>query len=111
MAARLRAIPATALLLLASLSPAILCAGVGEWTSNGPYGAYVRALAADPSNPAIVYAATDRRLYKSVDSGSQWTATTLQGSFDLVLPTSALSIVYATSLRLRTAVRPAGRFP
>jgi photosystem II stability/assembly factor-like uncharacterized protein len=95
---RVRAIPSTALLFLAILSPGILSAGVGEWTSNGPEGAFVHALAADPSNPAIVYAATDRRIYKSVDSGSQWTETTLQGSFDLVLPTSALPVVYAAKL-------------
>jgi photosystem II stability/assembly factor-like uncharacterized protein len=75
----------------------VTAAASGTWTSNGPEGAYVLALAADPSNPSTVYAATGR-LYKSVDSGSRWTAMNLQENFDLVLPTSAPSIVYATRI-------------
>src|SRR5512132_2697448 len=55
--------------LLALLAPNALRAGVGEWTSNGPDGAVVETLAAHPSHPSIVYAATIRGLFKSVDAG------------------------------------------
>jgi photosystem II stability/assembly factor-like uncharacterized protein len=82
--------------LLAALSPDGLLAGVGEWTSSGPEGAVVTALAAHPSNPSTVYVATFRRVYRSVDGGDSWAPTELSGHFvDLLLPTSAPSVAYA----------------
>ena len=48
--------------LLAALSPEGLRAGVGNWTSSGPYGANVPTLASHPSNPSTVYATTSQRL-------------------------------------------------
>jgi hypothetical protein len=42
---------AALLATLAALSPEGLLAGVAEWTSSGPDGGAVVALAAHPSNP------------------------------------------------------------
>ena len=81
--------------LLGALSPDGLLARVGEWTTNGPDGAAVIALAAHPSNPSTVYVATFRRVYKSVDGGARWAPTGLSGYFDLLLPTSAPAVAYA----------------
>ena len=52
--------PLLPLLILVGLaSPAsTVSAGVGVWTSNGPYGGDIRALAIDPANPATLYAGT-----------------------------------------------------
>jgi uncharacterized repeat protein (TIGR01451 family) len=47
-------------------------AGTGVWTSGGPYGGVVPALAIDPSTPSTLYAGTDEGVYKSTDSGDTW---------------------------------------
>ena len=48
-------------------------AGWGVWTSHGPEGGYVEALAIDPSTPARLYAGTwGGGVFKSTDSGSSW---------------------------------------
>jgi photosystem II stability/assembly factor-like uncharacterized protein len=83
--------------LLLILSSENLFAGVGKWTSNGPYGANVITLASHPSNPSTVYAATSQRLYKSVDAGASWAPTGLYGSSYLVVPTSDASVAYAAT--------------
>ena len=65
--------------------------GGGSWAkaSGGlPTGANVRTLAVDPANPAMLYAANNNagvyEVYKSTDSGANWTAFSLVG-----LPTGA----------------------
>jgi hypothetical protein len=55
---RARTILSAVFALLAALLSENLFVGVGEWTSSGPDGAVVEALAAHPSNPSTVYAAT-----------------------------------------------------
>jgi photosystem II stability/assembly factor-like uncharacterized protein len=51
-------------------------AGVNVWTTNGPNGQQIRALAIDPANPATVYAGTyGGGVFKSTDGGGSWTAT------------------------------------
>lgn len=45
---------------------------VGAWRSIGPEGAVVLGFAVDPSRPGTVYAATSRRLYRSIDDGVTW---------------------------------------
>ena len=75
------------LLLATVLLPHRLLAAVGEWTTSGPHGGSIVNLAADPSNPAILYAATDRQVYKSVDGGQSWSFV-LSGRFGRLLPTS-----------------------
>jgi len=64
----------TLLMAAITLVPGRARAGVNEWTSIGPYKAEVRAVAIDPSNPDIVFVATEGAfLYKSIDGGSTWT--------------------------------------
>ena len=52
-------------------------AGQGVWTSHGPYGGDITALAVDPLHPATLYAGTGdgRGVFKSTDSGLTWVAT------------------------------------
>ena len=49
-------------------------AGTGVWTTGGPYGGTVRALAIDPTTPATLYAGTGGGVFKSTDSGGTWAA-------------------------------------
>ena len=44
----------------------------GVWTTHGPYGGSVYCLVADPTNAAILYAGTDRGVYRSDDAGASW---------------------------------------
>jgi hypothetical protein len=57
---------------------AILSSGVahgGVWTSHGPRGGIVRALAVDPTNPSTVYAATSSGgIFKSTNGGNAWSS-------------------------------------
>ena len=54
-------------------APQAAQAGVNTWTSLGPEGGSVTALAIDPQNTAIVYLATQNAgIFKSTDSGSSW---------------------------------------
>lgn len=48
--------------------------GGNDWKKgeNLPFGAAVSLILTDPSMPHHVYAATDRGIYKSTDSGKQW---------------------------------------
>src|SRR6266542_4472227 len=97
MNARTRWISPALLALLATLSPAFLLAGVGKWTSSGPDGGHVIAIAAHAANPSTVYLATDERVYKSEDAGAHWTPAGLSGAFYLLLPTSTSSVAYVTA--------------
>lgn len=47
-------------------------AGSSSWTSGGPCGGTIWAIAVDPSTAAVVYAATEGGLFKSTDSGASW---------------------------------------
>ena len=48
-------------------------AGTGIWTTNGPDGGTIRALAVDPASPDTVYAGTwGGGVYKSTNGGSAW---------------------------------------
>jgi len=73
--------------------PCILFAGVSSddgtafksvnsgdnWNSivTGISGRTIYALAVDPSNPAVVYAGTDEGVYRSLNGGASWSATSL----------------------------------
>ena len=46
--------------------------GVEVWTSHGPYGRGVTALAIDPHIPSTLYAATSGGVFRSTDSGASW---------------------------------------
>ncbi len=85
-------------LVLVSVSPA--SAGVGRWTTHGPDGGEIRALAIDPSNPATVYAGTaGGGVFKSTDGASTWNAVnaglTSTWVAALAIDPSATTTVYA----------------
>ena len=49
-------------------------ASTGEpWTSGGPIGGYVSRLAIAPSNSNVMYAATERGIFRTSDGGATWT--------------------------------------
>src|SRR5947208_3499745 len=48
-------------------------AAVGSWSPLGPDGEAIQGLAADPSNPNLVYAATPTSVFRSGDGGASWT--------------------------------------
>jgi hypothetical protein len=63
------------LLAIASLLPGIAWSGQGVWSSGGPYGGDIRALAIDPGNPSVLYAGVyGGGVYKSTDGGLHWMA-------------------------------------
>jgi len=53
------------------LSSAVAFAGSGVWTTGGPYGGSINALAIDPASPATLYAGTVNYggVFKSTNSG------------------------------------------
>lgn len=61
-----------AALLLAVLGP--LYGGPNVWTSNGPFGGHIVALAIHPGSPNVIYAGCDDSggLFKSTDGGETW---------------------------------------
>ncbi len=59
--------------LLGWAAAAPLHAGSGFWSSLGPDGGSVGAVAVDPSNPRVVYAgSTQGGVWKSLDGGATW---------------------------------------
>jgi photosystem II stability/assembly factor-like uncharacterized protein len=58
-----------------AISATIADAGPGIWTSGGPYGGDVMALAVNPATPSTLYAGTDGGgIFKSTDAGGTWSA-------------------------------------
>ncbi len=63
------------LLLVGSLLPTAALAETGVWTSGGPYGGYVSAMAASPAAPSTLYAGLYvGGVYRSTDAGRNWVA-------------------------------------
>ncbi len=53
----------------------IVTAGTNVWTSNGPEGGVIYALAIDPATPSTLYAGTDGGgVFKSTNGGGNWSA-------------------------------------
>jgi photosystem II stability/assembly factor-like uncharacterized protein len=46
--------------------------GVNIWTSLGPDGGLIRALAVDPQDPSTVYAGTHGGVFKTTNGGTTW---------------------------------------
>ncbi len=70
------ALQVAASLLMVMWAPSMVDAAPGVWTTGGPYGGAVTALAIDPMTPATVYAGTvSGGIFKSTNSGGTWTAT------------------------------------
>src|SRR5213593_3553067 len=56
------------------LAAGVASAGVGVWTSSGPEGGIINALAVDPVTPATVYSGTNGGgVFKSANGGGSWT--------------------------------------
>ena len=71
--ARLRYTGAWLLPAIGLLFSTVAYAGAGVWTSGGPYGGEIRALAINPASPGTVYAGTyEGGVFKSTDSGGTW---------------------------------------
>ncbi len=61
-------------LVYLELAVALPCdAGFNVWTSIGPPGGSVQALAIDPDHPETLYAATNIGIFKSTDGAASWT--------------------------------------
>jgi photosystem II stability/assembly factor-like uncharacterized protein len=59
-------------LLVVVPTPSAL-AGVNQWTTHGPPGGDISALAVDPVNPRVVFAGTELAgVFKSTDGGQTW---------------------------------------
>src|SRR5512144_3250404 len=69
---RLHCVGACLLLAVGTSFSTVARAGQGVWTSGGPYGGSISALAIDPANPATVYAGTNGGLYRSTNAGENW---------------------------------------
>ena len=72
-------------------------AGNGQWTSNGPYGGQVTALAVDPQNPGNLYAAGVSGIFKSSNGGVSW-ARASTGITDPTVAAIAVDPVTPTTL-------------
>ena len=59
-----------AALFLASATPAP--AAVGAWSPLGPDGGTIAALAVDPANDTVVYAASSNAVFRSADGAESW---------------------------------------
>ena len=58
-----------------ALAPSAVSAGDNVWTTNGPTGQRILALAIDPAQPGTLYAGTyGGGVFKSTDSGGTWAA-------------------------------------
>jgi len=53
-------------------TPGVARGGVNTWTTHGPQGAAVTAIAIGPATHSTLYAAAVGGLYKSVDGGLHW---------------------------------------
>ncbi len=54
-----------------AITASAVSAGVNTWTTNGPKGGDIRALAIDPENPATLYAGTSGAgVFKSTNKDS-----------------------------------------
>ena len=57
--------------------PTITLAATDHWVNFGPYGGGVAQLAADPSNPSILYAGSHfNAMFKTVNGGATWSPIT-----------------------------------
>jgi hypothetical protein len=71
-------------------------AGINEWTSIGPDGGSIQALAIDPQNPGTVYASTQFNVYRSTDGALSWAKTGFTGHANsLVIDPRNSDTVYA----------------
>jgi photosystem II stability/assembly factor-like uncharacterized protein len=71
-------------------------AGINEWSSIGPDGGSIQALAIDPQNPSTVYASTLLNVYRSTDGAASWAKTGFTGhANNLVIDPRNSDTIYA----------------
>jgi photosystem II stability/assembly factor-like uncharacterized protein len=89
----------TSLLVLLSTSQAsIVSAGINVWTSNGPEGGCIYALAIDPVTPTTLYAGTENGgVFKSTNGGGNWSPVNT-GLTDTIVRALAIDPVTPTTL-------------
>jgi photosystem II stability/assembly factor-like uncharacterized protein len=97
------------LLTLWTISQAgTVSAGTNVWTSNGPEGGCIQALAIDPATLSTLYAGTfGGGVFKSTDGGGAWSAANTGLTVNNVL---ALAIDPATPTTLYAGTRDGGVF-
>ena len=75
-----------------------LWAGSGKWTSIGPFGGTIQALAIDPHNSTTLYAGTSSGVFKSTDGGASWdNVNSALNVFSIVIDPRIPSTLYASS--------------
>lgn len=69
-----RFVPLAPMILFAvlAMNPGAVWAGNNVWTSIGPEGGPIAALAIDPQNPGTVYAGALGGIFKTTDGGTRW---------------------------------------
>lgn len=83
-------------LLMSLVQPHTVSAGINVWTSNGPEGGRIYALAVDPQIPTTLYAGTYGGVFKSTNGGAREAGASgrdsrgLRGEPDFVLRTDTL---------------------
>jgi len=107
------------LALVLSLSqPVPVSAGFNVWTSIGPEGGWIYAMAINPTTPTTLYAGTyGGGVFKSTDGGATWSAvnTGLTNksvralAIDPTPPTRSTPEQTAVCSRARTAARTGAR--
>lgn len=80
------------------------CVAYGEWTTHGPSRGSVYAFVVDPNDTTIVYAGTERGVFKSTNRGGTWKRAgtgapwSYGGSttvYALAMPPSSSTVLYA----------------
>ena len=79
-------------------------AGINEWTTIGPEGGNVFALAIDSQNPDTIYSGTDEGVFKSIDGGINWSSMNT-GLLSASIWTLAINPVIPTIIYTRTYTR------
>ncbi len=72
------------------------------WVSIGPYGGYVRALAADPADPSSLFAVCQTgQIFRSADGGGTWTLLAVRDAalYDVAFSPSRRGTIYIVSER------------
>ncbi len=106
-------IPNFLVVALSVLLAGVAHAGINQWTTTGPVGRSVSALAVDPQTPTTVYAGTDQGVFKSVSNGASWAL--LPTPFFSEIPILALdpanpAVLYAAYHRVVDDIISAGVF-
>src|SRR5437016_9245479 len=57
---------------ISGMNPTAVHAGAYVWTSIGPDGGRVQAIAVDPRNPDTVYAVAGGAIFKTTDGAANW---------------------------------------